>query len=754
MKKSWGRWLSITFLKLSLAAIAFLTVYVIYLDAKVRDKFEGERWQIPLQVFSKQHDISVGDSLNLNLLADVLKSVGYQKVQKVWRPKQFALSATRIILFRRAFDTSTENMPAASLTIDVQNGKVTRLYQDDIAVQQVTIEPQSIARILPENKEDRLLVGLEAVPESLLDTLLLVEDRDFYFHKGVSPHGILRALYTNLSAGRTVQGGSTLTQQLVKNMYLTREKTLVRKLNEAIMALLLEFRYSKDQLLEAYINEVYLGQHYANGVYGFGLAAEFYFGQNINQLTPAQMALLVGVIKGPSLYDPWRKPENAKKRRDLVLRLMFEHQLLGRHQYELAVNSTLGVRTKRRLAKHQFYSYVQLVKQELSPLLETLPQSEGLKVYTGFSLLTQQQLQITAEKTLKELEVTYKQSALQAAVIVTDLNTGEVSALLGDRNHSNNGFNRALNAKRQIGSLIKPAVYLPALERYQQFTLATVIEDKPINMQADNGSTWQPKNYSGKFKGQVPLIDGLVESLNIPTVNLGMTVGLDNVNQALQMLGYQENVTLRPSMLLGAVTMSPYDINQLYVPIANYGYYMPTHAITRITSHTGETLWQFDSNPEPRISQQTAFLLNYALTEAAQRGTAKSLSWRLKGANVAGKTGTTNDERDSWFVGYDQQTLVTTWIGNDDNKPTNLTGSSGALVLYANLMKSLGVKNLDWSQPDAIAITSFETQTGNAVRQTCQSMAKYPAVTIDLTLSDCMEKIEDKRSWLERLFGD
>lgn len=752
-KASWTKRFFITCLKLSLVALGALALYVIYLDAKAQDKFEGQRWQVPVQIYSHAEIISQGRPLSTQQLAEVLKRAGYQRVNKVWRAGQFAQSSKRIIIFRRAFELGNLTLDASKLTIDIADGRVSKLYKNESPVKRIQLEPHLVARMVSDDKEDRVLVGLEEVPESLLDTLLLVEDRDFYFHHGVSPLGIARALYQNIAAGRTVQGGSTLTQQLVKNMYLTRDKTLVRKFNEAIMSLLLEARYSKDQLLEAYINEVYLGQHYANGVYGFGLAAEFYFGKPIQQLTPAQMALLVGIIKGPSYYDPWRRPERAKKRRDLVLKLMVEHRLISAEDYQSAVDSNLAIRATRRLAKHGNYHYLKQVRRELPEILSGVAQNSGIKVLTGFSVLSQLALEEVAEQTLTSLENKHQQSDLQAAVLVTHHKTGELRALLGDRVANNQGFNRALSAKRPIGSLIKPAVYLPALEQYQRFNLATVIEDKALAITGDNGEVWRPKNYDEKFRDQVPLADGLVHSLNIPTVNLGMMLGLTTLNDVVSMLGYQEPLTERPSMLLGAINMSPFEINQLYLPIAKQGYYQSVHAVKEIISHRGETLWRYRDQLEQRISTNTAYLLNFALQQVTEVGTAKSLTWRLPGSTLAGKTGTTNDQRDSWFVGYDDQHLVTTWIGHDDNKPMKLTGSSGALVLFANYMKHIGVSSLQLKAPEAIAEVKFERSTGNAVQGNCKDVVYYPAVSDGLSYSDCMEEIEDKRSWWQKLFG-
>ncbi|MEH6597285.1 MAG: penicillin-binding protein 1B [Colwellia polaris] len=749
----WSFWL---FLKMSFIAVFVLFLYSIYLDGKVRDKFEGQRWQVPVQVFGAIEKYTVGSKLTLTNLRASLSANRYKKVTHVERPGEFALSKSRAIIYRRAFDFGAGVEAPAKLTIDVTNGKIKALYLDDEKVAQLRLEPLLLDRILPESKEDRVLVSLQAVPTKLLDTLLLIEDRNFYFHYGVSPIGILRALYQNLIAGRTVQGGSTLTQQLVKNMFLTRDKTLWRKANEAIMALILEYRYSKDQLLEAYINEVYLGQHYANGIYGFGLAAEFYFGKSIQSLNAEQMAMIIGQVKGPSYYDPWRFPERTIKRRDLVLRLMYQKEILSQQEFEHAVESPLSIRKKRRVKQQKFPAYLQLVKAELSRHLSEYQQQSGVRVFTGFSINHQLALQATINEKLTTLA---QESAeqLQVAMVVSDFKSGEIRALVGGKEAGYAGFNRALHAKRPIGSLIKPAVFLAALERYQRFNLATLIEDKEITLSSEDGQAWRPKNYDGKYRGKVHLVDALVSSLNIPTVNLGMQLGLDNVAQAIHLLGYQEDIVTRPSMLLGALNMSPMEINQLYIPIANNGKGEKSHAIDRIVSARGETLWQFEALDQQVISTQAAYLLDFSLNKVTTSGTARSLTWRLKDKVVAGKTGTTNDLRDSWFVGYDNQLLVTTWIGRDDNKPTKLTGSSGALVLFADFMTKTGAISRQANIPASVELVRFDNKNGRPVTQACDNSQLLPAVTTGLLYeADCEEAPlkSKKKSWLEKIFGD
>jgi len=432
--------------------------------------------------------------------------------------------------------------------------------------------------------------------------------------------------------------------------------------------------------------------------------------------------------------------------------------MLSTRVFEQSVESSLLVRKDRRIAKQKYPAYLQLVRNELSEYLSSYQQQSGIRVFTGFSHRTQALLEQSVNEQLTVLDKNTKgkphQDSLQAAMIVTDIESAEIRAVVGGKQKGYAGFNRALNAKRPVGSLIKPMIYLAALERYEQYNFATLLDDKAIAFKSDNGDQWRPKNYDGKYRGKVSLIDGLVKSLNIPTVNLGMQLGLDNVADALYLLGYQHEITTRPSMLLGALNMSPLDINQLYLPIASQGQYLESHVINKIISAQGETIWQFDVQAEQRLSTNGAYLIDYALKEVTKTGTAKSLSWRLKNKEVAGKTGTSNDLRDSWFVGYDQKHLVTTWIGKDNNKPTGLTGSSGALTLYANFMKKLNVVNKKNVPPEGISIILFEIETGNAVTDKCENTIAYPAILAGVTVQkSCLKEKEDNRSWFEKIFG-
>ena len=745
-------WSAFTLFKLLIVLALTLVVYGIYLDGIVKNKFEGNKWEIPVQVYAKAETLTVGQHINLSVLAETLDFSRYQRVTRVTQPGEYAMSASRIIIFRREFSFDNAMQMANKITVDVTNKTISKIDIANKSVKSIQIDPILMDRMLSNNKEDRVLTPLGNVPELLLDTLLLVEDRNFYFHSGVSPIGILRALYNNIRAGRTVQGGSTLTQQLVKNMFLTRKKTLWRKANEAVMSLLLEYRYSKDQLLEAYINEVYLGQNYANAIHGFGLASQFYFNESIEDLSVEQIAMLVGIVKGPSFYDAWRKPENTIKRRDLVLKLMFEKEYISKNEYVDAVESSLTVREKRRFTKQKFPTYIQLVNHELGDLLSDYDRTSGVFVFTGFSHYSQLLLENTVQEKLPLLDETNEN--LQVAMIVSDIESGEIKAMIGGNKKGYEGFNRALNANRPIGSLIKPAIYIAALERYEQYTLATVLDDKPISLASDNGNDWKPKNYNGKYKGKVSLLDALVESLNVPTVNLGMKLGLTPVAEVVHLLGFERDIITRPSMLLGAINMSPFEVNQLYLPIASQGFNKHGHAITSIVSSNGETLWEAIPLEEQLFSMQASYLLDYALSDVTKRGTARSLTWRLKNKKVAGKTGTTNEQRDSWFIGYDDKHLVTTWLGRDDNKPTQHTGSSGSLVLFADFMAKQGVSNKKPLVPEGIVETSFEVETGNAVFDNCTATILLPAIAKGIeTLETCQQPVQKETSWFDRLFN-
>ncbi|EPM91560.1 penicillin-binding protein 1B, partial [Pseudomonas syringae pv. actinidiae ICMP 18804] len=435
------------------------------------------------------------------------------------------------------------------------------------------LEPLLIGGLYPKNLEDRILIKLDQAPPYLLDGLVAVEDRDFYHHFGVSPKSIARAIWVNTSQGQMRQGGSTLTQQLVKNFYLTNERSLSRKLTEAMMAVLLEIHYSKQEILEAYLNEVFVGQDGQRAVHGFGLASQYFFSQPLSELKIHQVAMLVGLVKGPSFYNPRRNPERAMERRNLVLDL-FEQQGVATPEVVAAAKKLpLGVTKTGTLADSSFPAFLDLVKRQLREDYrdEDLTE-EGLRIFTSFDPILQMKSQAAMDDTFKKLAGRKGVDEVEAGMVVTNPETGEVQALIGGREAGFSGFNRAIDAVRPIGSLVKPAIYLTALERPSQYTLTSWIADELFQVKGADGQIWKPQNYDRKSHGNIFLYQGLAHSYNLSTAKLGLELGIPTVFKTLAKLGVTREWPAYPSMLLGAGGLSPMEVATMYQTIASGGF--------------------------------------------------------------------------------------------------------------------------------------------------------------------------------------
>lgn len=662
--------------------------------------------------------------------------------------------------YRRDYHTTTKEVAKQRVRVIFDDARISRIVdiERNQTVAMFSLEPYLLDRLQASNLEDRILIKLAEMPELMQQTLLLIEDRDFYQHHGVSPLAIIRALWSNIKAGKTVQGGSTLTQQLAKNMFLNRDRTIIRKINEAFIAVLLDAQYSKDEIFEAYINEVYLGQNFNRAVHGFGLASRFYFGKTLYELEPHEMAVLIAMVKGPSYYNPRSQSERTQNRRDLVLRLMVENNLLSAQQYEYAVSQPIAVMSKDKVLARRFPSYLAQVRHELKRILSAdIDLHSGVQVFTYFDPFEQNRAQAAISQTLTQLEQQPKVTNLQAAMVLVDTEHAGISAMVGDRRANYDGFNRALNAERNIGSLVKPAIYLAALEDPMQYRLATLLKDEPITLGNNGGQKWSPKNYDNKFKGRVNMLDALSQSRNIPTVNLGMEVGLDTVTDSLRRLGIKGPIPQYPSMLLGSLTLSPLDVAQMYQPIANAGFKRDLHAIAAI-KHQNQTIWKARGKSDLAIHYEYTYLLNYALHQSTQTGTARWLGNMYTKTNFAGKTGTTNDSRDSWFVGYDQTQLGVIWIGRDDNQPIHLTGSSGALRAYGAYQAKRKPVSLVTPRPNEVDLLYFDTTTGQQVTPGCQNVRLIPVIAGTApAIVECEWAVEPEptpqKNWFERFLG-
>ena len=672
------RYLGWTLLKLGLALLAAAAIYLLYLDSKVTQSFQGQKWQVPAQVFGRSLQLQQGQPLTLGALVQELELLQYRRVSEISGPGQFRLANQAVDIYRREFYFADGYAAPERFLVQFRQQRIERIQWSNPANAAepgiARLEAPLIEHLISAQQEDRELLRLEQVSPLLRDTLLLVEDRDFYRHRGVAPLAIVRAFLVNLTAGRTVQGGSTLTQQLAKNMYLTQDRTLWRKMNEALMALILELRFSKDEILEAYINEVYIGQNFAHPVHGFGLGSRFYFAKPLNELTAAETALLVGLIKGPSFYDPRRNPERAQRRRDLVLRLMFEQHMLDQQAYREALEEPIALIARGQHQLDRYPAYLARVRQELrSQLQDKTLQQSGLRIFTYFDPVLQQQAEHAVAISMQGLD-----AAIETAVVLADHRQGSLTAMVGGRDPRYAGYNRAIDARRQIGSLIKPVIAIEALAQPERFDLQTILLDAPIQLRS-NQQDWQPQNFDQSFRGEVTLLDTLVYSYNVPMVRLGLQLGMPQVAAALSRLGLQRRITLHPAALLGAIELSPLEVTQLYQTLANHGVHQTLASIAVVTDQQGTVLYQHQPAPIRRYSAEATSLLYDAMQQSVQRGTARSLGQQFP--QLAGKTGTSSDYRDSWFVVMDENKVMTVWQGRDDNVSTGLTGSSGALQL-------------------------------------------------------------------------
>lgn len=692
---SWKRKLAIFALKCALAFSAIFVLYGMYLDSKIQSRFSGSIWSTPAQVYARSLTLTPNMYLPLEQVTAELKLLNYSKVATPTKAGQFSVSSTKVELVRRSFTYIDGTEPSKKVLLSFWNNRLVAIRDQDTGrdLNSINLDPMLLDTLRAKEQEDRMLVELQDYPQLLIDTLLLVEDRNFYHHGGVSPIAIIRAAFANISAGRTVQGGSTLTQQLVKNVFLTRQRSLWRKFNEAYMALLMNYRLSKDEVLNGYLNEVYLGQNHSKGVYGFGLASYFYFGRPILELNVEQIAFLVASVKGPSYYDPWRHPERALERRDLVLRLLSKNGMISTDEYRTAIAKPLEIIPRGQMSVSKAPAFMSLLKRELNTKFgKAVYEQSGLKIFTSLDPIAQQAAELSVTNSLTNLEKQRKLSGLETAMIVTDRKYGRVTAMIGGRKTQFAGFNRALDASRSIGSLVKPAIYLSAFE--QGYDLNSPLADKPIKLNNQFGNNWQPKNYDRKYRGEVPLYQALMQSLNVPTVNLGMAVGIDNVIESLHRLGVKKVDNEYPSMLLGALNMSPFQVAQMYQTLAADGQYHALTGLVAIVDESGELVYQQDKRGEARFAAQDTDMTLYNMSLVASKGTARRLSWQFPNITLAGKTGTTDNLRDSWFVGLDNRDVVTVWIGRDDNKSAKLTGSSGALVVFGEYFKQRKAESL------------------------------------------------------------
>ena len=751
-KRNKKPWFWRVFIRVSLIGLALLAGWTVYLDAVVTSRFEGRRFEVPSRVYARPLELYSGASVTAGGLQRELELAGY-RAGRSDSAGTYRRNGGQFEIHTRGFRFTDGEELRRRLSLSIFNDRV-----QDFTVTAgppspiVRLEPAQIGGIYPAHKEDRVLVQLQEVPELFRNTLMAVEDQDFYDHLGIAPLSIARAMLANIRAGRIVQGGSTLTQQLVKNFFLTRDQTLLRKGNEALMSLLLELHYQKDDILETYINEVYVGQAGTRAIHGFGLASQFYFGESIDDLENHQIAMLVGLVKGPSYYNPRRHPERAKSRRNLVLGVMADSGLITEQEASRARGQPLGVSVRASYSENRYPAYIDLVRRHLArDYRQEDLQSEGLRIFTTLDPAIQYAAEFAVTDTLKSIDGGAK-GALESAMVVTSRDSGEVLALVGGRDPQYAGFNRAVDARRPIGSLVKPFIYLTALQNPDKYTLITPVQDTGFSLVFDDDRRWEPRNYDRKERGDVPLHKALSNSYNLPAVRVGLDVGVEAVTQTLQDFGVTDSISRYPSMLLGTVPMTPVTVAQIYQGLATSGFNTPLRTIRRVTDSRGEALSRYSLKVDQVADSASVHLVQYAM----QEGTGRSVYRRVpRELTLAGKTGTTDDGRYSWFAGFSGDLLAVTWVGRDDNGPTMFTGATGALPVWARFMGQVPQHGFSPVVPDGVAYQWVNSEQVALTDEGCENARFMPFIVgsePDTEVS-CGGGIERRlRGWFEGLF--
>ncbi len=724
------KWVRITALLLLLG----LSGYVYYLDVTIREAFEGRKFALPARVYGRALEVYAGLKLTREQFVAELKSSGYHENPQPQEAGTYTLTLSGADFTTRDFAFADGAQASQHVRIEFADGKVSLLQErggSNADLPLLRLEPPLIGGIYPGHNEDRDLVRLNQVPKPLIDTLIATEDRKFYTHWGIDPRGIARALFKTMT-GQRIEGGSTLTQQLVKNFFLTSERTLARKGTEVLMALLLEMHYGKDEILETYLNEVFLGQDAGRAIHGFGLASYYYFDRPLDRLEPQELAMLVGLVKGPVVYDPRRHPEQGLKRRNVVLQEMAGQDVITQAEAAAAIAKPLGVVARAPAGTSPYPAFLQLVHRQLQrDYREEDLHSEGLRIFTTLDPFVQRQAEEALTSRLAAIEKARRFAAntLEGAVVVSSTQTGEILAMVGGRDARYAGYNRAIDAQRPIGSLAKPIVYLTALEDPSHYTLITPLDDSAFVWKQRGTSDWKPQNYEKQYHGQVQLRTALAHSFNVATARLGTDLGVDRILDKLPLYGIERRPPPYASSLLGAYELSPVEVAQEYQTFADGGFRTPLRAIRSIVTADGKPLQRFPLNVEPAAAPGPVYLLTAAMQGVVREGTAAAMTnWLPAEMNVAGKTGTTDDLRDSWFAGFTGNRVAVVWVGRDDNKPSGLTGASGAMTVWGEMMKNIQPEPVQPPMPEDVEMATVDPVSGLRYEDGCKSGISLPFI--------------------------
>jgi len=683
----------------------------------------------PLRLYSGPFLLKPDLSLVHSHLLERLQRLGYRRVTvPAQSPGDYQLTDEALTVYLHPQPEGHVGATMVMLTLD--QGRVTDVLSplDGAPLFPIFLEPELLSGVRGESRQVREWIPLAEIPPGIIETVLTIEDRRFYSHFGIDPVAVGRALWTNFTKGGVVQGGSTITQQLAKNLFYSPQRTMGRKFKEALAALVLEVKYTKQDILESYLNEIYLGQAGFVSIYGVSEAAHRYFGKTLQELTVEEVAMIAGLIKGPNSYAPTKHPELAKQRRDVVLRRLRETGLLTEAAWTRAVNEPVHVTPSEDVLTDAPYFVDAVLRQVEEAGVVPLP--EGLRIDSTLDPMIQQAATESLGKGLAKLEAAHLHlnsslESVQGAVVVLDPKTGSVLALVGGRDYRRSQFNRAVQARRQPGSLFKPFVYLAALEAAREgqaghLTAASLLADEPVTFESDVGP-WSPQNYDKQFRGQVTLRNALEQSLNVPAVRAAKAVGTKPIVQLLHRLGVTSAIgDDLSSVALGSSSVSLMEITAAYGAVANGGIAVQPTAVRSTRDRQGDIVWNAVPDRQQATSPQGAYVLTSLLEGVIQRGTAsKAKVIGLQGA-VAGKTGTTDGYRDAWFVGYTSDVVIGVWVGFDDERPLRLTGSQAALPIWMDLARRVIPPNAPaFVMPPGVVTRDIDPKTGQLATFQC-----------------------------------
>jgi len=712
--------------------------YLHRLDRMIQEKFDQPRkWNLPSRVFSDSEYLYPGIDIGKRRLIEKLDRLGYRNIgDKLSGPGDYAVAKGRIDIHLHDFAYPMEEFKGFPVRIVIDGNIITDIIDIETkeSLSVVKLEPEEISSIFDEQMEDRTVVTLKDVPPILLESIILIEDERFFKHRGIDPWGILRAAVANVRHMRIAQGGSTLTQQLVKNYFLHPKKSILRKLHEMLIAIEIERTHTKGEILEAYLNEIYLGQRGSSSVSGVAEAAKLYFAKNVNQLTIGECALLAGMIKMPSEYNPLKHTDKAEARRNFVLKRLLDSNFVTKDEYEKArAEPIVTPKTVVRVGRAPYF--IDFVKQQLSDLYpQEVLQSEGLRIFTTLDMTAQLSAEAVVSNGLAQLEQSYANilpkdhlEPLQGVLIAMQPGNGYLRTLVGGRSYSDSQFNRAIQARRQPGSAFKPFVYLTALDPRRSkklFTAATTVDDTSFTVQS-GGRDWTPANYDKKEHGTVTVRRALEQSLNIATAKIAIDTGLDNIVETTKEAGIKSQIDPVPSLALGSFEVTPMELASAYTIFPNGGILAEPISIMNVVTTKGEVLEKKTVKMSRVFDAQPVYLTTTLMEGVVDHGTgaaARSLGFQ---GIAAGKTGTTSNYKDAWFVGFTPNFLALAWVGYDDNTAMNMSGARAALPIWTNFMKDAAPPSpQDFPSPPDIVLVKIDPASGKLSNNHCPNFVE------------------------------